>query len=68
MPHLKQFKIEFDNGGDKPLLTIQLYVNNSKKFNALDKQGKQNAFKAIERFERSLTVYKNELEKEIENL
>ena len=65
MPHLKQFKITFDNDTDKPLLTMQVYVNNSKAFNALDKEGKLSALQAIDDFQRVLDTFKSELNKEL---
>jgi len=59
------YKTQFYNGNfnERPIVTMEVKINNSKKLNALDNEGRDNLIKALNDFKQRVGISIEELEK-----
>lgn len=62
----KQHKIEFHNGYVKPIVTLDIKINDSKKLNGLDIDGKRALITELESFMERLHRFKIDVENSID--
>ena len=60
----RSYKLQFHNGeaDEKPIVTFTCAVNHTKRFDALDTEGKRRLLANIKLFEDYLSAFKTELE------
>jgi hypothetical protein len=63
----RQFKIQFHNGekDEKPIVTMSVTVNNGKRYNALDGNGKDKLVEQLVLFKKMVEIFTSEIIKSI---